>query len=169
LYVRHQAWLNATPKEQEKPRREMYTEGSPYLEMAPLSSYQQWILELWHKAGTIAQGAGGLLPLEWPSLIQWANKFYSETYIEWVEHPKQNKRHKTQYSPITLSQCTLLDSELELIRQLSVEYSSEYAAANEPTRMCPKTVYEDEVCEEDVLKNAEAIEKAMMEMFGDNK
>lgn len=163
MYVRHSAWLNATPKDTEKPRRETYTQGSPYLEMAILSSYEQHILELWYKAGTVTQGANGIVPLPWDEIIAWANKFHSETYIQWVEHPRHSKRHKVAYSPVVHTECTLLDFELELIRRLSQEYCSGYAAAYEDIP-CPKEVVLEDLSDEAKLENAEAM-KAGFSMF----
>lgn len=167
--MRHQAWLNATPKEAEKSRRASYTEGSPYLDVTPLSSYESWILELWYKAGTVGQGAHGLIPLSWEEITSWADRFYSETYIEWVEHPRISNRHKPVYTPIPIKQSTLLDEELEWIHRMSCEYSSEYAAANDPNRECPVTIVLEDIPEEQAIQNADAIREAMIAQFGNRE
>lgn len=134
--------------------------------MIELSEYELHILNLWHECGTVAQGAGGLLPLEWPSIIQWANQFYSEDLIDWLEHPRESKRHKRVYTPIVTRHCVLFDSELSLIRQLSVEYSSEYSMASDPARPCPR-VFEAEDVTEDVAKaNADSIAEGFKMLFG---
>lgn len=166
MYARHLAWLSATPKDKEQSRREMYSEGSPQLEMISLSPYEQHLLELWFECGTVTQGAGGLLPLEWDVIIKWANKFYSETYIEWVEHPKQSKRHKSVYTPVPITQCVLLDSELQVIRRMSQSYVSEYNEANDSSRPCPKEIMIGDMTEEEALNNADAILQCALQMFG---
>lgn len=148
----------------------MYKEGNPYLEMVSLSEYETYILERWYEAGTVSQGAGGLLPLEWPVIESWARQFYTESYVEWVEHPVTyypNGRERARvYSPVVLKQCVLMDSELQLIRRLSQEYCSEYAESSNPTRDCPKQVVIEDTTEDEVLANADAMKEAMMQAFG---
>lgn len=134
--------------------------------MVSLSSFERHILELWYEAGTVSQGAAGVLALEWESIIAWANQFYSEHYVEWVEHPRHSLRHKRVYTPLLLKQCTLLDVELQLIRRLSQEYASEYQEASDPKRECPKTIHLDEITDNDKLKNADAIEEGLLGLFG---
>ncbi len=144
----------------------MYTEESPYLEMVTLSSYERHILDLWYECGTVAQGAGGLLPLDWDVIITWANHFYQHSFVEWVEHPRASNRHKRIYTPLMVTECTLMDWELELIRRLSQEYSSEYACASEPSRPCPKVIELDDVTEDEKLANAKAIAEGFKLLFG---
>lgn len=164
------AWLNATPKAEGKqetvPRRVSYVEGSPQLELPTLSEYEQHILEKWYEAGTVAQGAGGMLPLDWNTIIPWASHFYSENYIEWVEHPRPDKRFKPVYTPVVLKQCTILDHELQLIRRLSQEYANEYAEASDPARACPKEIIVDDVPEDAAKANADAMADAFKSLFG---
>lgn len=124
------------------------------------------MLALWTEAGTVSQGAGGILSLEWESITAWANHFYSENYVEWVEHPKQSKRHKSVYTPLLLTQCTLLDSELQLIRKLSQEYCAEYSNASDPSWPCPKTIDREEITEDAAMANADALGEALKRMFG---
>jgi hypothetical protein len=164
------AWLNASPKiegnKDSIPRRVSYVEGSPQLEMISLSAYEQHILEKWYEAGTVAQGAGGLLPLDWNTIIPWASHFYSEEYIEWVEHPRPDKRYKVQYTPVVMKQCTLLDAELQLIRRMSQDYANEYAEASDPARACPKEIIVEDVPEDVAMANANAMAEAFKQMFG---
>lgn len=134
--------------------------------MIPLSEYEQHILELWYECGTVGQGAGGIIPLAWGEIISWANQFYTESYIEWVEHPRHSERHKRVYTPLLLTQCTLLDNELQLIRKLSQEYASEYALASDPARACPKTIELEDIEEDVAIANANAMEEAFKQMFG---
>jgi len=144
----------------------MYVEGHPEAVMIPLTRYERHLLELWYECGTIAQGANGLMPLDWNQIESWANQFYSETYIEWVEHPRHSNRHKRLYTPIPIKQCTLLDSELKLIRRLSQEYSSEYSLASDPLRPCPKDVSDEVVPEIVAEANAENMLEGFQALFG---
>lgn len=160
------AWLNAVPKEKEVSRRQDYVPGSPQLDMIELSEYEYHIITLWTECGTVAQGAGGLLPLEWTSIVAWANQFYSEDLVEWLEHPRDCKRHKRVYTPIVTRHCVLFDSELNLIRTLSQEYSSEYAAASDPARACPKEIFAEDIPEEVVEANSNAIMDNAKSLFG---
>ncbi|MGZ8888056.1 MAG: hypothetical protein ACXW1D_00705 [Halobacteriota archaeon] len=144
----------------------MYTEGSPYLELTPLSEYEQHLLELWFECGTVGQGAGGITPLDWTEILAWANQFYSEHYVEWVEHPRHSNRHKRVYTPLVINQCTLLDSELQMIRKLSQEYTAEYSLASEPNRECPKQIVIEDISEDDALANANAMAEGFKNLFG---
>lgn len=144
----------------------MYQEGSPYLDMVALTEYEQHLLELWYECGTVGQSTGGLTPLEWDQIIKWANQFFTESWIEMVEHPRHNPKHKRMYTAVPMTQCTLLDWELQLIRRLSQEYSSEYAQASSPNRECPKVVIAEDVSEDEALANAKAIGDAFKLMFG---
>lgn len=143
----------------------MYAEGHPESVMIPLSLYERHLLELWYECGSVAHGANGLIPLEWDQIEAWSNMFYSETYVEWLEHPRQSKRHKVVHTPIPIRQCTLLDSELKLIRILSQEYSNEYAQASEPNRPCPKETIDEEVPEVVAEANADNIIDGFRNLF----
>ncbi len=134
--------------------------------MIELSEYEHHILSLWTECGTVAQGAGGLLPLEWPSIVAWANQFYSEDLVEWLEHPRNSKRHKRVYTPIVTRHCVLFDSELNLIRTLSQEYSNEYSCANDPLRPCPREIVEEDIPEEVKEANANNMLDGMKMLFG---
>jgi hypothetical protein len=160
LYVRHNAWLNATPEGKENTRRESYPEGSIQLELTTLSPYEQLVIEWWNEVGTVSQTAGGILPLEWVQIIKWADKFYTEEYVEWLEHPRPDKRFRLMSTPIVLKQWNILDCELILIRKLSQEYSAEYNAASESARPCPKLIDIEDVDEDVAAANALAMKEA---------
>lgn len=169
MYVRHMAWLSATPQKDEKPRRGQYLEGSPYLELPFLTSYEQTILGYWFEVGTAKQTGQGIVGLEWNEIVAWANQFYSEQYVEWVEHPRASKRHKRQYTPLLLTQCTILDCELQIIKRMSEEYAAEYSAATDPNRPCPKEIAVEELSEEEKLDNSNKIGESLVALFGASK
>lgn len=160
------AWLNATPEKAECPRRETYTEGSPYLELPLLSEYEQSLVGYWFEAGTVEQTGSGLTSLSWQEIVAWANQFYKQPYVEFVEHPRHSNRHKRTYTPVVIDQCALLDWELQMIKKLSQEYAAEYSQASSPSRECPKVIFLDEVSEDDALANANAMADAFKTMFG---
>jgi hypothetical protein len=137
--------------------------------MAPLSSYEEWLVDMWHQAGTVGQGAGGLIPLSWPQITSWANRFYKESYVEWVEHPNKAVDGSAIFTPLVVEQSTLLDQEIEMIYRLSCEYSSEYAAANDPNRECPIKIFVEDIPEEQAVQNADAIRDAMIAQFGNRE
>lgn len=157
------------------------TGNPPQLEMVPITEYEKHILDLWYDAGTVAQGAHGIIPLSWSEIIAWANQFYSEEYIEWIplsSEPKkplplslygrpQAKEQPIKAVPIKVRQCTLLDYELKLIRKLSQEYAAEYAQASDKARVCPKDIYIEDVSEEDARNNADAMEQALLDLFSE--
>ncbi len=143
----------------------MYTEGSPYLQTVPLSNYEQHLVDLWFDCGTVCQGGMGITSLEWCEIIKWANQFYSETYIEWVEHPRASKRHKQVFTPIPITQCILLDWELKVIKDLSQSYCAEYSEASDPSRECPIEI-PVEISEDDAIANASAIADGFKALFG---
>lgn len=166
MYSRHLAWLNATPEKAEKPRRELYTEGSPYLNLPPLSEYEQSLIGHWMQAGTVEQTANGLIALSWQEVNSWANRFHKDSFIELIEHPRQSARHKKTYSAVVVERCSLVDWELDQIKKLSQEYASEYSQASKPDRACPTTIFIDDVSEDDAIANAKKIREAFKMMFG---
>lgn len=125
-----------------------------------MATYELSIIQKWHECGTVTQGANGLISLDWPQIESWASLFYTEEYVEWVEHPRPDKRYKLYYSPILLKQCTLLDCELQMIRKLSQEYAGEYALASDSARPCPKYIDIEDVSEEVAAANATAMKEA---------
>lgn len=137
--------------------------------MVCLSSYEQWLIEMWHGAGTVGQNANGLTPLSWVEITSWANQFHTETLVEWLEHPASFDADGVllpkNYTPITITRCTILDYELEWIHRLSCEYASEYSAASEPSRECPKLVAVEDLPEDQVLQNAENIAEGFAMLF----
>lgn len=138
--------------------------------MIELSEYETSMLEKWYESGTVSQGTGGLLPLEWEAINSWADRFYTEEYVEWIEHPithyPNGRERARNYSPVTLKQCVLLDSELLLIRQLSQEYCSMYAEASNPSCPCPKQIVVEDITEDEAVANANNIADAFKLLFG---
>jgi hypothetical protein len=132
--------------------------------MTALSSYEEHILELWYEAGTVVQGANGLTALDWPMIVSWADRFHSEKYTKWVKH-QARKGQKITRVPVEVTQCTLLEYELQLIQTLSKEYCSQYSLSYEPSCECPKLVELDEVTEDDALANANAIAEGLKSLF----
>lgn len=141
-------------------------------ELPFLSDYEQSLVRYWIESGQVSQTANGPIPLTWVEIDAWANRFYSEQYIEWVEHPRplrsdglSDKRCKTVTTPVAVTQCTLTDWELQMIKRMSQEYVSEYSQ-NDPSRPCPKEVVIDDLTEDDKLANANAFESAFKSLFG---
>lgn len=138
--------------------------------MVSLSEYETHILEKWYESGTVSQGAGGLLPLEWQAIESWANLFYTEEYVEWVEQPvtyyPNGRERERVYTPVLLKQCVLSDAELKLIRQLSQEYCSMYAEASNPACPCPKQIVLEDITEDEAVANADAIAEGFKLLFG---
>lgn len=87
----------------------------------------------------------GIDALDWTELIAWSERFYSDTYIEWVKNP-DNKRHKPV--PLLVKYCTLPDVDLQIIRQMSQEYCWMASEATDPRCPCPIEVEELEMSEE---------------------
>lgn len=144
----------------------MYTEGSPYRELPSLSEYEQSLIQHWFACGTVTQTGSGIVSLLWGEILKWAKHFHKRVDIELVEHPRQSARHKRAYSAVVVESCNLLDWELEQIKKLSEEYTSEYSAASNPQRECPTPIFLDEVSEEDASKNADAMADAFKVLFG---
>lgn len=135
----------------------MYVEGSPYLDLPYLDPYESQLVSYWYEVGTVSQAGMGLAPLTWQELTAWADRMFSEDVVEWVKSPTK------RWMPIITKQHTLLDYELQIIRQLSQEYCSEYSQASSPSRPCPKEL---SVAEVDSLANSTAMGNAFLEMFG---
>ena len=157
MYARHMAWLAATPEKEEQPRRSKYMEGSPFLELITLTKYEDSLVNLWYEAGSVAQGANGLVSLEWDEIISWADKFFSEEITEYVYQGDDQWRLETY------KRHTLLDYELQLIKTLSQSYASEYSAGTDSSRPCPKEIVLDE---DDAAAESIRMGQALMEMFG---
>jgi hypothetical protein len=138
----------------------MYTEGDVFLQLPPLSAYEQSLVGHWMQVGTAQQTSNGLVSLGWQEIIAWSDKFCKEMHIEMVEHPRHSKRHKRTYTPIVIERCSLLDWELEQIKLLSQEYVSEYGQAYNPSRQCPTEVFIEDVPEDEALDNARKIREA---------
>ena len=172
--MRHIAWLNAIPKEQDKPRREIVSAAQQ--ELVDLDEYEQHLIKLWREVGSVSQGGMGVAPLVWEAIIEWANKFYlsdkivmvPRTTVKTSERYYRNKlRTETETIveeiPVVVKQSSLEDYELEIIMQLSREYCSEYAEASDPARPCPREIFLDEV---DGLENSNAILEGFMSLWG---
>lgn len=145
--------MNAIPKENEKPRRELVS--SIQQELVVLDEYEQHLVTLWREVGSVSQGGMGVAPLVWTEIIAWANQFYSKSIVQIING-----------LPIVQKVCTLEDYELEIIMQLSREYCNEYAEASDPNRECPKEIFLDEIATEDAIENANAIEDMFMSFWG---
>ncbi len=109
------AWLNATKEGEKQSRRESLLEGgegSPLLLMPPV--YEgHYLIELWHEAGTLESNGMGISKLSWQEINGWLSV-----------------RQKVGDPP-------LLHWEVELVRKLSEEYSSEYNQASDKNREAP--------------------------------
>lgn len=105
--------------------------------------------------GSTSQGGTGVAPLVWGEIIEWANHFYSQHIVAYVEG-----------SPVVIKKCTLEDYELEIIMQLSREYCQEYYEASDPNRECPKEIFLDEI---DPVENSNAILEMFQKNWGNNR
>lgn len=135
----------------------MYVEGSPYLELCELTEYEKYLVSLWYESGAVSTNGMGVGALTWAELTCWADRFFSETYVEWVKSPTR------RWMPIALKQHTLLDYELHIIKFLSQEYASEYSAASDPKRQCPKEIDIEQV---DGKAESVAMGNAFISLFG---
>lgn len=109
------AWLNATPEGEKKSRRESLLDGgdgSPFLFLPPVENLE-YILELWHDAGTIESSTGGISRLSWQEIDAWLRL-----------------REVNEELPLTYW-------EISMVRKLSEEYSSEYNLASSKNRPAP--------------------------------
>lgn len=88
-----------------------------------------------------------------------------------MQSPRPDKRFKQQYHPILTTQQTLLDEEIEWLHKISCEYVAEYSASSseEANRDCPIHINIDDIPEEQALQNANELEKAMLQMFGNKE
>lgn len=154
------AWLNATPEKSEITRREMYSEDSPTVQPIDLTSYEAHLIALWHECGTISSNGMGISALPWEVISKWAELFYSENIIEFVETPDKH------YAPVIIKQLTLLDYELQIIRQLSQEYANEYSQASDKSRPCPKQVVVEEISKEDAFAESMRFKEALFGING---
>lgn len=165
-------WLNCTPAQKDKSRRQEYVEGSPYLELPFLSSYEQNLVSYWVDAGQVTHTANGPVAITWGEIKDWAELFHSEQYVEWVVPPLParidglpDERFRSKPIPLLAKQCTLTDWELQMIKRMSQEYVNEFAntAVDAP---CPKEVVIEDLAEEDKLANAKAMKDTLKSMFG---
>ena len=118
MYARHLAWLNATPEGSKKSRREEYTEGgegSPFL-LLPNVEEAEYLVRYWHEAGTVSQGGMGIAPLSWQEIRAWRLE----------------------------NELSLATYEINLIRQMSVEYVGEYHSASAKDRPAPYQEFKEE-------------------------
>jgi len=160
-------WLNATHESAKKPRRELYTEGSPYLELPPLSEYEQEMVKHWFSCGVAQQTSSGPISLPWKDILSWATHFHRVVDVEIIEHPRISNRHKPSYTALAIESCNLIDWEIEQIRRLSEEYVREYSAASsDEKRECPTFIDRDALSEAAVLANANSIADGLKGLFG---
>lgn len=130
-----------------------------FLQLPPLSEYEQSLVGHWMQVGQVQQTSSGLISLEWPQIIAWADRFHRESHVEMIEHPRHSKRHKRTYTPVLVEKCTLLDWELEQIKMLSNEFVAEYSQASNPSRQCPTPIFIEDVSAEDALENAKKMKQ----------
>lgn len=171
------AWLSATPKEQEKPRREIVSQAQQ--ELVDLDEYEQHLVKLWREVGSVSQGGAGVAPLVWKEVIEWADKFYMQDVV--ITVPKRTVKTSERWYrnklrtetetiiediPVVVKQCALEDYELDIVMQLSREYCNEYYEASDPNRACPKEIFLDEI---DGVANADAILEGFMSMWGNKE
>lgn len=168
-------WLNAIPEKGDKSRREERVKGSPETEIPFLSSYEQTLVAYWIEAGQVTSLGTGLAPLTWVEIDAWAKRFYTEQYVEWVEHPRPmrsdgmpDERYKVVTTPILVTQCILTDWELQTIKRMSQEYVAEYSQTD-PSRPCPKEIVVGDITEDDKLANANTVTTALKSLFGADK
>lgn len=97
----------------------------------------------------------GIDALDWSELIAWADKFYSETDIEWLKPPN---RPRDKPVPVVVKYCTLPDIDLQIIRQMSQEYCWMASEASDPRCMCPIEIDRDvEISEDDAEVMAQSL------------
>ena len=132
------AWLSAIPEKQEAPRRVVYQDGSPYLQLITLTEYEQYLVGLWTEVGTISQSGMGIAPLLWTEISAWSEKFYNVRKTQWVEVDSG------VWKECELIESSLLDYELLVVQHMSQEYCSEYGC-KELSQPCPKQIDLDEV------------------------
>lgn len=154
------AWLNQTPEKGDKPRHQMYAEESPYRQLPTLTEYEQLLVGFWHEVGLVSQSSGGVTALTWGEIVTWADRFYSEHGTEYIED------NPGVFVPTEVHDCELQDYELKLIRQLSIEYAGEYAAASVPSRPCPKEIDLDALSDEVKLAESTALGDTLIALFG---
>jgi hypothetical protein len=142
------------------------------LELPFLHDVEQTLVGYWIEAGQVTHTANGPTAITWGEVCAWADKFHSEQYVEWVEHPRPlrsdglpDERFKEIRTPLLATQCTLPDWVLQAIKRMSQEYVGEFFN-NSPSAPCPKEVIIDELTEDDKLANAKAFKSSFMSMFG---
>lgn len=117
------AWLNATPEDEKKSRREQMIEGgesSPLLFLPPIYNLE-YLIALWNDAGTVETSSGGIGRLSWLEINNWLEV--------------RKKRNEAD----------LQDWEIEVVRMLSEEYSSEYNLASDKNREPPYSEIDNSV------------------------
>lgn len=117
LYVRHMAWLSATPEGDKKSRGEALHEGgegSPFLQMPPLDD-EYYIIKFWEDCGSVGVGSSGIVPLSWSEIKAWR----------------------------TENELSLTHFEITCIRKLSQAYVSEFYVAKEKDSEPPYSVTEE--------------------------
>lgn len=139
----------------------MYKEDSVFLVPVKLGTYANQIANMWKEAGTVTQGGMSTSTLTWVEIKAWADQFYSEDVIEWIEQPRLKWARKTDLLPVKVRRCSLSDYELLAIRKLSQEYSYELSC-DDINRPCPLEIELEEV---DALAESSALEAAMAAMF----
>ena len=68
-FVKHQAWLDATPKADKISRREYYKDS--YLTRAQPETYCVWLVQFSIECGQISQASMGITSLSWQELKAW--------------------------------------------------------------------------------------------------
>lgn len=147
-------------------------EGSPAKELPFLTLYERNLVGYWIEAGFATQTANGPTSLTWAEIDAWARRFYTEQYIEWVEHPRPTRtdgladeRYKVVLTPIRTDQCVISDWELQMIRKMSSEYVAQWAEKS-PYTPCPTEIDVEEMTEEAKRDNSDGVVKSLKAMFG---
>lgn len=128
--------------------------------MIELDYYEAYLIQLWHEAGTVSQTGMGIAPLTWAEITAWADRFFTEEVVQWVKSPTK------RWVPILVKEQALKDYELQIIRMLSQEYSSEYSMGSEQDRACPKEIVIEDITKEDAEANSNEMAERLLEMFG---
>ena len=112
LYVRHMAWLSATPEKEEVSRAESFERtGSPFLKLPDVGS-SYYVVKYWQDCGSVGYGSSGIVPLSWTEIRNWREE--NDLEIDYRER--------------------------KMIREMSKAYVNEYYAAKDPYRPAPYSI-----------------------------
>ena len=112
LYVRHMAWLSATPEKEEVSRAESFERSSsPFLKLPDVGS-SYYVVKYWQDCGSVGYGSSGIVPLSWTEIRNWREE--NDLEIDYRER--------------------------KMIREMSKAYVSEFYAAKDPYRPAPYSI-----------------------------